>query len=266
MEKNSKIFVAGHRGLAGSAICRALARRGHTNLVARTSTELDLRDQGAVRDFMEGEKPEYVFVAAARVGGLHANNIRRAEFIYDNLAIQNNVIHFAWKNGVKKLLFLGTNCMYPRECSQPMKEEFLFTGVLEPTNQPYAVAKLAGMEMCNAYNRQYDANFICAIPASLYGPNDDYSSASSHMIPKLIRRCHQAKLMGEERVVLEGSTNRMREMLYADDMAEGCLFLMENYNSPVPINVGAGVDHSIFDLAEAVRNAVGFRGRIKNCR
>ncbi|MDP3881859.1 MAG: GDP-L-fucose synthase [Nanoarchaeota archaeon] len=263
MEKDTKIYVAGHTGLAGSAIVRELQRQGFTNLVLRTHSQLDLRDQKATREFFEQERPEYVFDAAAKVGGLQANNTLRAEFIYDNLQIQANLIHSAWETGVRKLLFLGTNCMYPRECPQPMKEEFLFTGILEPTNQPYAVAKLAGLEMCNAYNRQFGANFICTIPASLYGPNDNYSIASSHMIPKLIRRCHEAKFSGKGEITLEGSMNRMREMLYADDMARGCLFLMDNYNSSDPINMGAGIDYPIANLAEAVKNAVGFEGIIK---
>ncbi|HLC53559.1 MAG TPA: GDP-L-fucose synthase [Candidatus Nanoarchaeia archaeon] len=263
MEKSAKIYVAGHRGLAGSAIVRELQRQGHTNLVLMEHARLDLRDQKATKEFFIREKPEYVFDAAATVGGLQANNTRRAEFIYNNIQIQTNLIHLAWENGVKKLLFLGTNCMYPRDCSQPMKEEFLFNGILEPTNQPYAVAKLAGMEMCNAYSRQFGANFICTIPASLYGPNDNYSLSSSHMIPKLIIRCHQAKIEGKSRVVLEGSTNRMREMLYADDMARGCLFLMNDYNDCNPINMGFGRDYPIADLAEAVKKAVGFRGDVQ---
>src|SRR3989344_5825138 len=263
MKKDAKIYVAGHKGLVGSAIVRELLKQRYTNLVLRTHAELDLKDQKATREFFEQERPEYVFDAAAKVGGLQANNTRRAEFIYDNLQIQNNLIHYSWISGVKKLLFLGTNCMYPKACPQPMKEESLFKGGLEPTNQPYAIAKLAGMEMCNAYSRQYGANFICTIPASLYGPNDNYSLSSSHMIPKLIIRCHQAKIEGKSRVVLEGSTNRMREMLYAYDMARGCLFLMNDYNDCNPINMGFGRDYPIADLAEAVKKAVGFRGDVQ---
>lgn len=262
MEKKSRIYVAGHPGLAGSAIVRELQRHGYSNLILKTHNELDLRDQKATCEFFKQERPEYVVDAAAKVGGLQANNTLRAEFIYDNLQIQTNLIHFAWQYGVKKFIFLGTNCMYPKECSQPMKEEFLLTGPLESTNQPYAMAKLAGMEMCDAYSRQYGMNFITVIPASLYGPNDNYSISSSHMIPKLIRRCHEAKIKYEDEVTLEGSTNRWREMLYVDDMANACVFLMDKYDNSCPINIGCGTDYSITELANMVKEAVGFRGNI----
>ncbi len=262
MDKNSKIYVAGHTGLAGSAIVRELKRQGYNNLLLRTHSELDLKNQKSTQEFFKREKPEYVFDAAARVGGLYANKTLRAEFIYDNLQIQNNLINSSWENGVKKFLFLGTNCMYPKQCLQPMKEEFLFSGLLEPTNQPYAIAKLAGMEMCKAYNSQFGTNFICTIPASLYGPGDNYGGFNSHIIPTLIMKCHDAKINKKNEINLSGSKDRMREMLYVDDLANGCLFLMKNYNDSNPINMGTGIDYSVAVLANSVKNEVGFKGNI----
>ncbi len=263
MDKNSKIYIAGHRGLAGSAITRELINQRYTNLVYKTSEELDLRNQKKTEEFLEEEKPEYVFVAAARVGGLNANNTLRGEFIYDNLQIQNNVIHSSFKSGVKKLMFLGSNCIYPKDCAQPMKEEYLLTGPLEPTNQPYAVAKIAGVEMCNAYMRQYGADFISVIPASLFGPHDNYDGVNSHIIPTLIMKCHEAKLKNLDEIVLSGSKNRRREMLYSDDMANASVFLMNNYSSPDIINIGTGIDHSIEELANMISEVVGFKGTVK---
>ena len=262
MEKDAKIYVAGHRGLAGSAIVRALKREGYSNLVTRTHVELDLRDQHATQDFFTQERPEYVFIAAAKVGGLKANNTYRADFIYDNLQIQNNLFQNAHEHNVRKLLYLGSNCMYPKACPQPMKEEHLFTGPLEPTNQPFAVAKIAGAEMCHAYTLQHKRNFIACIPASLYGPGDNYNMVHSHIIPTLIKRCHDAKIHGERAVTLEGGEDRRREMIYVDDMADACLFLMKSYDNPQPINIGVGEDYAIRELAESVANTVGFAGKI----
>ncbi len=262
MEKNAKIYVAGHRGLAGSALVRALRKDGCLYIITRASSELDLRDQRATEDFFLAEKPEYVFDAAAKVGGLYANNTYRAEFIYDNLQIQTNLIHASWKSGVKKLLFLGSNCIYPKECPQPMKEEHLWTGPLEPTNQPFAVAKLAGIEMCQAYRSQHGAHFISVIPASLYGPHDNYDPVHAHIVPTLIRKCHEAKILGEKEVNMGGSEHRRREMIYVDDMADACLFLMEHYDSPEVINVGTGTDHSVRELSDLVKGVVGFDGDV----
>ncbi len=262
MEQSAKIYVAGHLGLAGSAIVRELQRQGYYNLLLMTKKEIDLRDQRATEALFEREKPVYVFNAAARVGSIYANNTYRAEFIYDNLQIQSNIIHAAWKNNVKKMIFLGSNCAYPCACPQPMKEEYLLTGSLEPTNQPFAVAKIAGIEMCNAYNQQYGTDFIPVIPASLFGPNDNYDTINSHFIPSLIRRCHQAKIRTESSITLFGSGKPRREIIYADDMANACVFIMNRYNTRELINVGTGKDYTVRELAEKVKNIVGFSGEI----
>jgi len=262
MERTAKIYVAGHRGLVGAAICRRLYRQGYANLVTRTRQELDLRDQRAVGEFFARERPAYVFLAAARVGGIHANSTRPAEFIYDNLAIETNVIHAAWGSGVKKLLFLGSSCIYPRLAPQPMKEEYLLAGPLEPTNEAYAVAKIAGLKMCQAYRRQYGFNAICLMPTNLYGPGDNFDLESSHVLPALIRRFHEAKLAGAPQVVLWGTGTPRREFLHVDDLADAAVFLMERYDSEEIINVGTGEDLTIAELAELVREVVGYRGAI----
>jgi GDP-L-fucose synthase len=272
MQADSKIYVAGHRGLAGSALMRGLRARGHNNLLTRTHAELDLADQKAVQEFFAREKPEYVFLAAAKVGGILANNTYPAEFIQQNLAIQSNVIHESWRNGVKRLLFLGSSCIYPRDCSQPIKEEYLLTGPLEATNRPYAVAKIAGIEMCWSYNRQYGTRYIAAMPTNLYGPGDNYDLQNSHVLPALIRKTHEAKLRNDSEVIVWGSGRPRREFLYSEDMADACLYLMslpdEKYaallsaDTPPLINIGSGEDLSILELAELVKNVVGFDGRL----
>jgi len=262
MERQARIYVAGHRGLVGSAICRRLQREGYGNLVLRTRQELDLLDQRAVDEFFARERPEYVFLAAARVGGIHANNTRPAEFIYENLVIETNVIHAAWKHGVKKLLFLGSSCIYPRQAPQPIKEEYLLTGPLEPTNEAYAVAKIAGLKMCQAYRRQYGFHAICLMPTNLYGPGDNFDLESSHVLPALIRRFHEAKLAGAPRVVLWGTGTPRREFLHVDDLADAALFLMRHYDEGGIINVGTGEDLTIAELAALVREVVGYRGEI----
>jgi len=261
---DARIYVAGHRGLVGSAIVRRLEGAGFPNLILHTSQELDLRDQARVKEFFEREKPEYVFLAAARVGGILANMTYPAHFIYDNLMIQSNVIHQAFKTEVKKLLFLGSSCIYPKFAPQPMKEEYLLTGPLEPTNEPYAVAKIAGIKMCQAYNRQYGTNFICAMPTNLYGPNDNFDLETSHVIPALIRKFHEAKISGAKSVVVWGTGTPRREFLYVDDLADACLFLMENCDAQHAeiINVGTGEDITIKELAEMIKNIVGFNGEI----
>ena len=272
MQPDSKIYVAGHRGLVGSALMRQLNVKGYHNLVVRTHAELDLTDQGAVRDFFAQEKPEYVFLAAAKVGGIHANNAYPAEFIHENLEIQTNVIHESWRNGVKRLLFLGSSCIYPRDCPQPMKEEYLLTGPLEPTNRPYAVAKIAGIEMCHAYNRQYGTKYIAAMPTNLYGPNDSYDLQNSHVLPALIRKMHEAKERGDKEVVVWGTGTPRREFLYSDDMAEACLYMMNlseeifssliaSHDSPL-VNIGCGEDTTIRELAELVASEMGFSGEL----
>jgi len=270
MEKTSKIYVAGHRGLVGSAIVRKLQAEGYNNLVLRTHTELDLLNQQAVIDFFAKEKPEYVFLAAAKVGGILANNTYPADFIYQNLQIQNNIIHQSYLNGVKKLLFLGSSCIYPRECPQPMKEEYLLTGLLEPTNEPYALAKIAGIKMCQSYNRQYGTNFIAVMPTNLYGEGDNFDLQNSHVLPALIRKFHEAKIKGEKEVVAWGTGSPRREFLYVDDMADGCLFLMNNFNpskelneqGDIFFNLGTGTDVAIKELTEIVKHVVGFKGEI----
>lgn len=262
MEKNAKIYVAGHRGMVGSAIHRKLNKEGHQNIITRTSKELDLRNQKAVADFFTEEKPDYVFLAAAKVGGIIANNTYRADFLYENLAIQNNVIHQSYVNGVQKLLFLGSSCIYPKLAPQPLKEEYLLTGPLEPTNEPYAIAKIAGIKMCDAYRDQYGCNFISVMPTNLYGYNDNYHPENSHVLPALIRKFDEAKSNGSKEVVVWGTGSPMREFLFADDLADACYFLMETYNEPNLINIGTGEDLTIKDLALAVKKTVGFEGEL----
>jgi GDP-L-fucose synthase len=262
MNKNSKIYVAGHRGLVGAAIVRRLRQEGYDNLVTRTSRELDLREQGAVREFFERERPEYVFLAAARVGGILANDTWPADFIYQNLMIEANVIESARLSGVAKLLFLGSTCIYPRMAPQPLKEEYLLTGPLEPTNEWYAVAKIAGIKLCQAYQRQYGARFISAMPTNLYGPGDNFDLESSHVLPALIRKFHEARTSGAATVTLWGTGTPLREFLHVDDCAAACLFLMHNYDGEGIVNIGVGKDLSIAELAELVGNVVGFTGKI----
>lgn len=261
MNSTSKIFIAGHNGMVGSAILRNLQDKGFSNFVLKSSKELDLRDAKAVADFFEEEKPEFVFLAAAKVGGIVANNTYRADFLYENLMIQNNVIHEAYKNKVEKLLFLGSSCIYPKLAPQPLKEEYLLTGLLEPTNEPYAIAKIAGIKMCDAYRSQYGCNFISVMPTNLYGPNDNYDLQNSHVLPAMIRKFHEAKLNGTS-VELWGTGSPKREFLHADDMAEACVFLMENYNEPGLVNIGTGEDLSIKELAEMIQKITKFEGEI----
>lgn len=263
MEKTARIYVAGHRGMVGSAIVRELKRQGFDHIITRTRTELNLRDQTAVGTFFEQEKPEYVFLAAAKVGGIHANNTFRAEFLYDNLQIQNNIIHFSYIYGVKKLMFLGSSCIYPKLAPQPLKEEYLLTGPLEPTNEPYAIAKIAGIKMCEAYRDQYGCNFISAMPTNLYGPNDNYHPENSHVLPALIRRFHEAKQAGLPSVTIWGDGSPLREFLYADDLANALVYLMLNYNEKLFVNVGYGSDISIADLAALVARVVGYAGNLE---
>ena len=260
MEKNSKIYVAGHRGMVGSAIYRKLQKEGFTNLITRTSDELDLRNQQVVIDFFSAEQPEYVFLAAAKVGGIVANNTYRADFLYENLAIQNNVIHQSYINGVKKLMFLGSSCIYPKLAPQPLKEEYLLTGLLEETNEPYAIAKIAGIKMCDAYRAQYGCNFISVMPTNLYGYNDNYHPQNSHVLPALIRKFDEAKKSGAAEVVIWGSGKPMREFLFADELADACYFLMQTYNESNLINVGTGEDLTIKELALFIKEVVGFKG------
>ena len=262
MEQQAKIYVAGHRGMVGSAIVRELQRIGYHNIITRSSAELDLRSQAAVEAFYREEKPDYVFVAAAKVGGILANNTYRAEFLYDNLSIQNNLIHNAYVFGVKKLLFLGSSCIYPKLAPQPLKEEYLLSGYLEPTNEPYAIAKITGIKMCEAYRDQYGCNFISAMPTNMYGPNDNYHPENSHVLPALIRKFHEAKESGAPEVVVWGDGSPMREFLYADDLANALVYLMLNYNEKEFVNVGYGSDITIGDLAKTVANIVGFTGNI----
>ena len=262
MRADSRVYVAGHRGLVGGAIVRALATQGMTNVVTRTSAELDLRDQGAVNAFFVAERPEYVFLAAARVGGIHANTIYPAEFIRDNLLIQANVIDAAYRNGCKKLLFLGSSCIYPKLCPQPIKEEYLLTGPLEPTNEWYAIAKIAGIKMCQAYRRQYGFDAISAMPTNLYGPGDNFHSENSHVLPALIRRFHEAREAGAPQVAVWGTGTPRREFLYVDDLAEALVFLMQEYSEEEHINVGCGKDVTILELARVVADVVGYEGRI----
>ncbi|MFN8164746.1 MAG: GDP-L-fucose synthase, partial [Bacteroidia bacterium] len=260
MNKDSRIYIAGHRGMVGSAITRNLQSKGYKNLILRTSAELDLRDQKAVEEFFRQEKPEYVFLAAAKVGGINANNTYRAEFIYDNLAIELNVIHNSWKHSVKKLLFLGSSCIYPKNAPQPLKEEYLLSGYLEQTNEPYAIAKIAGIKLCESYRAQYGCNFISAMPTNLYGPNDNYNLENSHVLPALIRKFHEAVNKGDKSVVVWGTGKPFREFLHADDLAEACYILMQKYNESSFINVGYGKEISIHDLAHLIKSVSGFEG------
>ncbi len=272
MQKDSKIYIAGHRGLVGSAILRNLKQKGYTNLIYKTHIELDLMNQLAVEEFFNSEKPEYVILAAAKVGGIVANNTYRADFIYENLQIQNNVIHQSYLNGVKKLLFLGSTCIYPRNSPQPMKEEYLLTSELEYTNEPYAVAKIAGIKMCESYNLQYGTNFISVMPTNLYGPNDNFDLETSHVLPALLRKMHEAKINGDKEVEIWGSGKPRREFLYSEDMADACVFLLENREFQdtytkgeieirnTHINIGTGVDISIRELAQTIKSIVGFKG------
>lgn len=276
MNKDSKIYVAGHRGLVGSALMRQLNAQGYSNIITRTHAELDLTHQSAVADFFQVEKPEYVILAAAKVGGIHANNTYPAQFAHDNLAIQTNVIHNSYLNGVKRLLFLGSSCIYPKDCPQPIKEEYLLSGPLEPTNRPYALAKIAGIEMCWSYNRQYGTQYLAVMPTNLYGVGDSYHLENSHVIPALIRKFHEAKVNHQPNVVIWGTGTPKREFLYSDDMAEGCVFLMNlpdtdfqqllasdrNDGLPPLLNLGSGADLSIADLARLIKNIVGYDGDI----
>ena len=264
MEKNAKIYVAGHRGMVGSAIIRKLKEEGFENIIFRTSSELDLRNQQAVSDFFQKEKPDYVFLAAAKVGGILANNTYRAEFLYDNLMIQSNIIDSAHKAGVTKLMFLGSSCIYPKLAPQPLKEEYLLTGELEPTNEPYAIAKIAGIKMCDAYRAQYGSNFISVMPTNLYGPNDNYDLEKSHVLPALIRKFHEAKKNKEPHVMMWGTGTPKREFLHVDDLAAACFYLMQTYNEPGLVNIGTGEDIAIKDLALTIKDIVGYEGEIKH--
>ncbi|MDQ8014881.1 MAG: GDP-L-fucose synthase [Flavobacterium nitrogenifigens] len=262
MNLNDKIYIAGHRGMVGSAILRQLKSRGFTNFILRTSSELDLKNQQAVANFFEQEKPDYVFLAAAKVGGIIANNTYKGDFIYENLMIQNNVIHQSYVNNVKKLMFLGSSCIYPKMAPQPLKEEYMLTGELEPTNEPYAIAKIAGIKMCDAYRDQFGCNFISVMPTNLYGPNDNYDLNNSHVLPAMLRKFITAKRNGDTSVTIWGTGSPKREFLHADDLAEACLFLMESYNDSGLVNIGVGEDISILDLAILVKKVVGYKGEI----
>ena len=263
MDRNDKVYVAGHRGMVGSAIVRKLQAEGHTNIVVRTSKELDLKEQQAVRDFFAQEKPAYVYLAAAKVGGIHANNVYRAQFLYENLMIESNVIHSSYENGVKKLLFLGSSCIYPKMAPQPLKEESLLTGLLEQTNEPYAIAKIAGIKLAESYRRQYGCNYISAMPTNLYGPNDNYDLNNSHVLPALIRKFHTAKVTNAPSVEVWGTGSPMREFLHVDDLADGCYFLLQNYNEEMFVNIGTGEDLTIKALAEMIKEIVGYTGELK---
>jgi GDP-L-fucose synthase len=262
LEKSAKIYIAGHRGMVGSAIYRNLVANGYTNFVLRTSSELDLRNQQAVQAFFEAERPEYVYLAAAKVGGILANNIYRADFLYENLQIQNNVIHAAYQYEVKKLLFLGSSCIYPKLAAQPLTESSLLTGTLEPTNEPYAIAKIAGIKMCEAYRSQYGCDFISVMPTNLYGPNDNYDLNNSHVLPAMIRKFHEAKQENKPFVELWGTGSPLREFMHADDLADACNFLMENYSESGFLNIGVGSDIAIKSLAELIKRVVDFKGEI----
>ncbi len=264
MNKQDKIYIAGHRGMVGSAIKKRLEQDGFGNLIYKTSSELDLRNQSEVNSFFETEKPDYVFFAAAKVGGILANDTFRAEFIYENLMMETNITHASWKSGVKKLMFLGSSCIYPKLAPQPLKEEYLLTGLLEHTNEPYAIAKIAGIKLCDAYRAQYGCNYISVMPTNLYGPNDHYDLKNSHVLPALIRKFHEAKIKSEPFVTIWGTGEPKREFLYVDDLAEACLFLMENYNDDGLINVGTGTDLSILELAKLIAAITGYKGEIKN--
>ncbi len=262
MNKKDKIYVAGHRGMVGSAIVRALKSKGFNNLALKTSAELDLRNQAAVNEFFATEKPNYVFLAAAKVGGIQANNIYRADFLYQNLMIEANIIHAAYENKVDKLLFLGSSCIYPKLAPQPLQEDYLLSGELEPTNEPYAIAKIAGIKLCESYRRQYGCNFISAMPTNLYGPNDNYDLNNSHVLPALLRKFHTAKVNGDQEVVVWGSGKPMREFLYVEDLADACLFLMQDYDGEEWVNVGTGKDVTIAELAQTIKKITGFEGKL----
>ena len=263
MEKNAKIYVAGHRGMVGSALVRRLESEGYQNIIVRTSRELDLRNQQAVIDFFAAEKPEYVFLSAAKVGGIMANNVYRADFLYENLQIQNNVIHNAYLTGVKKLMFLGSSCIYPKMAPQPLKEDYLLTGPLEYTNEPYAIAKITGIKMCESYRKQYGCNFISVMPTNLYGPNDNYDLVGSHVLPAMIRKFHEAKVEGKPLVELWGTGSPLREFLHADDLADACVYLMKTYDEEQFVNIGVGEDISIKNLAELIQATVGYEGELR---
>ncbi len=264
MKTNSNIYIAGHRGMVGSAILRNLQKKGYSNFILKTSQELDLRNQADVSRFFELKKPEFVFLAAAKVGGIQANNIYRADFLYDNLMIQNNIIHASYKNNVNKLLFLGSSCIYPKLAPQPLKEEYLLSGYLEDTNEPYAIAKIAGIKMCESYKRQYNCNFISVMPTNLYGPNDNYNLNNSHVLPALIRKFHEAKQNNLPSVDMWGTGSPLREFLHADDMADACVYLMQNYNGLQHVNIGTGSDIAIKELAILIKKIIGYSGDIKH--
>ncbi|ARN22631.1 GDP-L-fucose synthase family protein [Piscinibacter gummiphilus] len=262
MQKQSKIFVTGHRGMVGSAIVRRLEAGGYTNVLTRTHAELDLLDQAAVHAFLAAEKPDYLFLAAAKVGGIQANNLYRADFLYQNLQMQANLIHGAHLAGVQRLMFLGSSCIYPRDCRQPIREDYLLTGPLEPTNEPYAIAKIAGIKMCESYNQQYGREYVSVMPTNLYGPNDNYDLANSHVLPALIRKAHEARLRGDTEYVVWGTGTPRREFLYVDDLADACVFLSEQSYNGALVNIGTGEDVTIRELAETVMRVVGFEGRV----
>ena len=264
MESTDKIYVAGHRGMVGSALVRHLQAKGFTNIISRTSSELDLRDQAAVNEFFKKEKPLYVFLAAAKVGGINANNVYRAEFIYDNLMIEANIINACWKNEVKKLLFLGSSCIYPKNAPQPLHEDSLLTGLLEHTNEPYAIAKIAGIKLCDAYREQYGCNFISAMPTNLFGPNDNYDLENSHVLPALLRKIITAKKNNAPSVTIWGTGKPLREFLFVDDLADACIYLMQNYDEAGFVNIGTGKDLTIMELANLIKEIVGYNGSIKN--
>ncbi len=262
MNKESKLYIAGHRGMVGSALYRQLLAKGYRNLLVRSRQELDLTDQRAVHEFLREEKPDYVFMAAARVGGIYANNTFRADFIYENLIIEANIIHGAWKAGVNRLLFLGSSCIYPRDCPQPIKEEYLLTGPLEQTNEPYAISKIAGIKLCESYNRQYGSSYVSVMPTNLYGQNDTYDPLDSHVVPALIQKTHEARLRGDKTLVVWGTGKPRREFLYVDDLARACILLMEKMVPDGVFNVGAGSDVTIQELAETIMEVVGFQGTV----
>jgi GDP-L-fucose synthase len=264
MDLSSKIYIAGHRGMVGSAILRNLKTKGYNNFVFKTSSELDLRNSQAVSQFFETEKPSHVFLAAAKVGGIQANNVYRAEFLYDNLMIQNNVIHSAYLNNTQKLMFLGSSCIYPKLALQPLKEEYLLSGYLEDTNEPYAIAKITGIKMCENYRRQYGCDFVSVMPTNLYGPNDNYNLNNSHVLPALIRKFHEAKENNLPFVEMWGTGSPLREFLHADDMADACVYLMQKYSDIKHVNIGCGTDQSIRDLAALIKDVVGYHGEIKH--
>jgi GDP-L-fucose synthase len=263
MKKSSKIYIAGHRGMVGSAILRELKKEGFNNFILKTKKELDLTNQSKVNNFFEKEKPEYVFLAASLVGGINANNNYRADFIYSNICIQTNVIHAAYKNKVKKLLFLGSSCIYPKMAPQPIKEEYLLTGELEPTNEPYAIAKISGLKMCEAYRDQYGCNFVSVMPTNLYGPNDNYDLLNAHVIPALIRKFHEAKMNKKKEVIIWGTGKAMREFMYVEDMARACILVMKKHNNRDFINIGTGKDITIKKLAETIKEVINFKGKLK---